>query len=75
LPDSPGIPDALRKLVIINQWNDFDGVEKTVKKEADNIAAIIAEPIMANASVIPPLQGYLKFLRELCGKNNYCTNI
>jgi glutamate-1-semialdehyde 2,1-aminomutase len=68
-PDSPGIPKALEKLVLVNQWNDFDAVESTVKKSGKDIAAIITEPIMANASVIPPLEGYLEFLRELCDKN------
>ena len=60
----------MKKLVIVNEWNDFDAVEKTVKKEGDSIAAIITEPIMAKAGVIPPLQGYLDFLKELCEKNN-----
>lgn len=70
-PDSQGIPDALKKLVMVSQWNDFDAVEKTVKSEPDNnIAAIITEPVMSNAGVIPPLQGYLDFLKELCDKNN-----
>ncbi|HEU4823384.1 MAG TPA: aminotransferase class III-fold pyridoxal phosphate-dependent enzyme [Nitrososphaeraceae archaeon] len=64
-PDSEGIPKSIEKLVIVNQWNDFDEVERTVRKAAGNIAAIITEPIMANASVIPPLDGYLKFLKEL----------
>jgi glutamate-1-semialdehyde 2,1-aminomutase len=69
-PDSAGIPRALQKLTLVNEWNDFDSVEKTVKKESRNIAAIITEPIMANAAVIPPKEGYLKFLKELCDKNN-----
>jgi glutamate-1-semialdehyde 2,1-aminomutase len=69
-PDSLGIPSALKKLLIINQWNDFHSVEKTIKKAGDNIAAIITEPIMANAAVIPPLKGYLDFLREICEKND-----
>jgi glutamate-1-semialdehyde 2,1-aminomutase len=69
-PDSLGIPDSLKKLIMVNQWNDFDGIEKTVKNGADDIAAIITEPIMANAGVIPPLQGYLDLLKELCDKNN-----
>jgi glutamate-1-semialdehyde 2,1-aminomutase len=69
-PDSQGIPEPLKKLVIVNEWNDFDAVEKTVRKEADSIAAIITEPVMANAGVIPPMQGYLDFLKELCEKNN-----
>lgn len=69
-PASLGIPKVLEKLILVNQWNDFDEIEKTIKKEADNIAAIITEPIMGNSAVIPPKEGYLKFLKELCEKNN-----
>jgi glutamate-1-semialdehyde 2,1-aminomutase len=65
-----GIPKALQKLVIVREWNDFDAVEKAVKKNAGAIAAIITEPVMANSSVIPPQEGYLKFLKELCDKND-----
>ncbi len=69
-PASLGIPKAIEKLVIVNQWNDFDAIEKTVKKEADNIAAIITEPVMGNSAVILPKDGYLQFLKEVCDKNN-----
>jgi glutamate-1-semialdehyde 2,1-aminomutase len=69
-PNSCGIPNALKKLVLVNQWNDFDAIEKTIKKYSSNIAAIITEPIMANNGVIPPREGYLHFLKELCEKNN-----
>lgn len=69
-PDSIGIPKALEKLILVSDWNDFDAVEKTVKKESNNLAAIITEPIMANAAVIPPRDGYLAFLKELCDKND-----
>lgn len=69
-PNSRGIPDALKELVIVEQWNDFDAIEKTIRTGASNIAAIITEPIMANNSVVPPRDGYLKFLKELCVKND-----
>jgi glutamate-1-semialdehyde 2,1-aminomutase len=70
VPDSWGIPNALKDLIIVAQWNEFDTIEKTVRKEAHNIAAIITEPIMANNSVIPPQDRYLHFLKELCEKND-----
>ena len=52
-PDFTGIPKALQKLVLVKEWNDFDSIEKTARKSAKDIAAIITEPIMANSSVIP----------------------
>jgi glutamate-1-semialdehyde 2,1-aminomutase len=70
VPNCWGIPEALKNLIIVAQWNDFDAIEKIVREEAPNIAAIITEPIMANNSVIPPRDRYLHFLKELCEKNN-----
>lgn len=69
-PMSLGIPNAINKLVIVERWNDFDLIEKTVKKNHKKIAAIITEPIMGNAAAIMPKIGYLKFLKELCDRYN-----
>ncbi len=71
-PDAPGIPKVVESLVMVERWNDFDAVEKIVKKNSKDLAAIITEPIMANASVIPPRDGYLKFLKEICEKMTCC---
>jgi glutamate-1-semialdehyde 2,1-aminomutase len=68
-PEMRGIPKALQKLVVVSEWNDFDAIEKAVKRNAKTTAAMITEPVMANSSVIPPKQGYLKFLKELCDKH------
>ncbi len=67
-PQSWGIPKVIKKTVLVERWNDFSAIEKTVKENADQVAAIITEPIMGNAGAIMPLPGYLKHLRELCNK-------
>lgn len=67
---SAGVPKAMQKLVYTEEWNDFEGVEKRLKNNGDEIAAVICEPIAANMAVIPPDPGYLNHLRELCDKYN-----
>ncbi len=63
-----GIPKDIRKLILVEKWNEFYQLERTVKQHYKDIAAIITEPIMGNAGAITPRPGYLKFLRELCDK-------
>jgi glutamate-1-semialdehyde 2,1-aminomutase len=62
---TPGQPEKSGNDLIILPWNDLDIVEKTVKHHSDEIAAIIAEPIMANAELVFPQAGYLQGLREI----------
>lgn len=67
---SHGIPTAIRNLVLVEPWNDFEKVEQAVRKNHKEIAAIITEPVMGNSAVVPPKQGYLKHLKELCDRYN-----
>ncbi len=47
------------------QFNDLDSVRACFERHAGDIAAVILEPVMANAGVIPPEQGFLQGLRDL----------
>lgn len=38
--------------------------------DASNIAAVVVEPMAGSAGVIPPPQGYLKRLREICSAHD-----
>ncbi len=66
LVSSLGIPSILKDLLFVEEWNNFVSIEQTLRKHHKEIAAVICEPVMGNASVIPPLPGYLQHLRELC---------
>ncbi len=64
----PGIPLNVRDNTITIEWNDLDLLEKTLRRQGDEIAAVITEAHMFNSGVIPPEEGYLKGLRELTKK-------
>jgi len=51
---------------IILQWNDLDLLADTLAKRADEVAAVIMEPIMLNTGSIAPVPGYLQGVRDLC---------
>jgi glutamate-1-semialdehyde 2,1-aminomutase len=63
---SHGVPDLLAQLLLIAVWNDREGIEKLLKEKGDTIAAIIVEPILANAGGLMPEPGFLQFLRTQC---------
>ncbi|MGD0177012.1 MAG: glutamate-1-semialdehyde 2,1-aminomutase [Candidatus Bathyarchaeia archaeon] len=63
-----GIPEETARTVILLPWNDLSVVEKTLKRRAHEIAAIITEPILMNIGTVLPEKGYLKGLQELCEK-------
>jgi glutamate-1-semialdehyde 2,1-aminomutase len=65
IPGSAGVPDAIAGLTIVLPWNDEAAVATALEAHAGRIAAVIAEPVIANAGVIPPQPGYLEYLREV----------
>jgi len=65
IPNSLGVPDETTRNTLVLPYNDIESFEKTIENEGDNIAAVIIEPIIGNAGVILPKDGYLKRIREL----------
>jgi glutamate-1-semialdehyde 2,1-aminomutase len=68
-PDSAGVPKAFADLTISLPFNDVDLVRKTFSENQNEIAAIILEPIPANAGLYFPKQDFLSSLREECTKH------
>lgn len=69
-PDSAGIPAALAALTLTLPFNDAEGIERIFREHGDRIAAVIVEPLPANAGLIPPLPGFLRLLRDLTSKHD-----
>ena len=62
---STGIPHALTDLVSVVPFNDVDAVERVLSAYSGEVAGMILEPIMMNAGIIHPQDGYLASLREV----------
>jgi len=54
--------------VTVLPWNEPGCVHELLKQHADDIAAIIMEPVLCNSSCLTPAPGYLKSVRELCNQ-------
>ncbi len=66
---SPGVPASLAELTLNAPYNDVAAVEETFARHANQIAAVIVEPVAANMGVVPPLLKFLEGLRELTRRN------
>lgn len=70
LPNSAGIPPGVTDYVMVAPYNAISSLERMVKRNRDRLAAVILEPVMANAGVIPPGPDYLKQVREITQQND-----
>jgi len=62
-PDSAGIPAAVAADTICLPFNDAAAFQKVMTEMGDTIAAVILEPVPANAGLILPDPDFLKLLR------------
>jgi len=66
VPSSPGVPACLAEHTLTLAYNDLDQVRETFAASGDKIACIIVEPVAGNMNCIPPVEGFLEGLREIC---------
>ncbi len=67
---SPGIPGGVVSDVVICPWNDPAALRALLDEHQGELAAIVAEPIVANNACIMPADGYLEILREECTRRS-----
>ncbi|MDH3694299.1 MAG: glutamate-1-semialdehyde 2,1-aminomutase [Gammaproteobacteria bacterium] len=70
VPTSPGVPAAMAEHTITVDFNNVDQVASVFAELKDQIAAVIVEPIAGNMNCVPPVDGFLQGLRELCSQND-----
>ena len=64
-PFGKGIPKCISDLVVVYPFNDWDATEEVLTRNADDLAAVIIEPIQAGGGCFIPRDNYLKKLRKL----------
>lgn len=68
-PVSAGVPRWLAHDVEILAFNDLEASSRTVRAHSGELAAIIVEPVMGSAGMIPPDPEFLRGLRALCDED------
>lgn len=66
----PGIPGDFRKHTLVSPYNDIKKAEGLLNKYKEEIAAVIVEPVAANAGLVLPEDNFLGSLRELTQRRN-----
>src|SRR5581483_5258329 len=66
VPTSPGVTRAAVADTLVARYNDLASVQRLFDANRGEIAAVIVEPIAGNMGVVPPADGFLRALREVC---------
>ncbi|WP_082176171.1 aspartate aminotransferase family protein [Pseudaestuariivita atlantica] len=66
VPDSAGVPEAVRAEMLIAPFNDLAYLDSLLTEYTGHVAGLIVEPLQR---VIPPAPGFLQGVRDLCTKH------
>ncbi len=70
IPNSPGVTQGTAQDTLLATYNDLDSVKNLFSNNSNEIAAVIIEPVAGNMGCVPPKEGFLEGLKELCSQNN-----
>jgi glutamate-1-semialdehyde 2,1-aminomutase len=66
IASSAGVPEVVANLTVVVPYNDIESVRRAFLNHKGKIAAVLIEPVASNMGVVPPVEGYLRALRDLC---------
>ncbi len=67
-PNSAGVPKAYAEHTLIVPYNALEATEGVLLAYGNDVAAVLVEPIAGNMGFVPPVEGFLAGLRELCDR-------
>ena len=56
------------KHTLTAEYNNLDSVKKLFEEFPNDIACVIIEPVAGNMNCVPPKEGFLQGIREICDK-------
>ena len=71
VPSTLGIPESSYRNTLVAPFNDLEAVEEIVRKNSDDVAGMILEPIPMNMGFVLPKPGFLQGLRNLADQYGF----
>ncbi len=65
VPDTRGLAPAVLEATIVLPFNNLEACQAILAEHADDLAAIIVEPMLGKSGMIPPVPAFLSGLREI----------
>jgi glutamate-1-semialdehyde 2,1-aminomutase len=66
VPTSLGVPTDLAQHTLTLEYNNLESVKTLFAELGEQVACIIVEPVAGNMNCIPPSEGFLQGLRDVC---------
>jgi glutamate-1-semialdehyde 2,1-aminomutase len=68
VPSSPGVTPGAAQDTLVADYNDLTSVQAQFDANPGEVACVIVEPVAGNMGCVPPVDGFLEGLREICTK-------
>lgn len=67
---SAGIPSATARNTVLVPFNDTKALQKVLRARGKRVAALLIEPVCGSMGVVPPADGYLQEVAQLCAAHD-----
>lgn len=66
VPYSAGIPEEFSSLTVSVPYNNLEAVREALGRFPGEFAAVLVEPVASHMGCVPPGEGFLQGLRQIC---------